>query len=129
MLMRLADEIGFKVDTFQHVLEGYKVADEMAAHGASGSTFSDWWSFKMEAYDAIAYNAVMMDRRGVLTSLNSDDASLARRLNYEAAKMQRYGGLDPEKALAMVTINPARQLHIENRVGSLSAGKDADVVI
>lgn len=129
MLMRLADEIGFKVDTFQHVLEGYKVADEMAAHGASGSTFSDWWSFKMEAYDAIAYNAVMMDRRGVLTSLNSDDANLARRLNYEAAKMQRYGGLDPERALAMVTINPARQLHIENRVGSLSEGKDADVVI
>jgi imidazolonepropionase-like amidohydrolase len=129
MLMRVADEVGFKVDTFQHVLEGYKVADEMAAHGASGSTFSDWWSFKMEAYDAIAYNAVMMEERGVLTSLNSDDSNLARRLNYEAAKMQRYGGLNPENALAMVTINPARQLHIEDRVGSLAAGKDADIVI
>ncbi|MDP7153211.1 MAG: amidohydrolase family protein, partial [Gammaproteobacteria bacterium] len=129
MLMRVADEIGFKVDTFQHVLEGYKVADEMAAHGASGSTFSDWWSYKMEAYDAIAYNAAMMEQRGVLTSLNSDDNNLARRLNYEAAKMQRYGGLNPENALAMVTINPARQLHIEDRVGSLATGKDADIVI
>jgi imidazolonepropionase-like amidohydrolase len=111
------------------LLEGYKVADEMAAHGASGSTFSDWWSFKMEAYNAIAYNAVMMEQRGVLTSLNSDDSNLARRLNYEAAKMQRYGGLNPENALAMVTINPARQLHIEDHVGSLAAGKDADIVI
>jgi imidazolonepropionase-like amidohydrolase len=127
--MRVADEIGFKVDTFQHVLEGYKVADEMAAHGASGSTFSDWWSYKMEAYNAIAYNAVMMEQRGVLTSLNSDDSNLARRLNYEAAKMQRYGGLNPENALAMVTINPARQLHIEDHVGSLAEGKDADIVI
>ncbi len=129
MLMRLAEEIGFRVEAFHHVLEGYKIADEMAAHGAGGSTFSDWWSFKMEAYDAIAYNAALMDRRGVLTSLNSDDANLARRLNLEAAKMLRYGGLPPERALAMVTINPARQLHIEDRVGSLRTGKDADIVI
>ena len=129
MLMRLADEIGFKVDTFHHVLEGYKVADEMAAHGAAGSTFSDWWSFKMEAYDAIAYNAAIMERRGVLTSLNSDSANLARRMHIEAAKVLRYDGLDPVTALALVTINPARQLHIEDRVGSLAAGKDADVVI
>ncbi len=128
-LMRVADEVGFKVDTFQHVLEGYKVADEMVAHGASGSTFSDWWSYKMEAYDAVAYNAALMEQRGVLTSLNSDDANLARRLNYEAAKMLRYGGLSPENALAMVTINPARQLHIEDHVGSLAKGKDADIVI
>jgi len=128
-LMRVADEVGFKVDTFQHVLEGYKVADEMVAHGASGSTFSDWWSYKMEAYDAVAYNAALMEQRGVLTSLNSDDANLARRLNYEAAKMLRYGGLPPENALAMVTINPARQLHIEDHVGSLVKGKDADIVI
>lgn len=129
MLMRLAEEIGFRVEAFHHVLEGYKIADEMAAHGAGGSTFSDWWSFKMEAYDAIAYNAALMDRRGVLTSLNSDDANLARRLNLEAAKMLRYGGLAPERAMAMVTINPARQLHIEDRVGSLRTGKDADIVI
>lgn len=129
MLMRVAEDTGFRVDTFQHVLEGYKVADEMAAHGASGSTFSDWWSFKMEAFDAIAYNAAIMNQRGVLTSLNSDDANLARRLNLEAAKMIRYGGLDPSAALAMVTINPARQLHVEDRVGSLAKGKDADVVI
>jgi len=129
MLMRLADEIGFKVDTFQHVLEGYKIADELAAHGAAGSTFSDWWSFKMEAYEAIPYNAAIMEQRGVLTSLNSDDSNLARRLNYEAAKMLRYGGVPPMKALAMVTLNPARQLHIEDRVGSLAVGKDADIVI
>lgn len=129
MLMRLSDEVGFKVNTFHHVLEGYKVADEMAAYGASGSTFSDWWSYKMEAYEAIAYNAALMAQRGVLTSLNSDDANLARRLNYEAAKMLRYGNLQPEAALAMVTINPARQLHIEAHVGSLAVGKDADLVI
>jgi len=128
-LMRLADANGFKVNTFHHVLEGYQVADEMAAHGAGGSTFSDWWSFKMEAYEAIAYNAALMQQRGVLVSLNSDDANLARRLNLEAAKMLRYGGLEPSSALAMVTINPARQLHIESRVGSLAEGKDADVVI
>lgn len=129
MLTRVANQSGFKVNTFHHVLEGYKVADEMAAHGASGSTFSDWWSFKMEAFDAIPYNAALMEQRGVLTSLNSDSAELARRLNLEAAKTLRYGGLSPEQALAMVTINPAQQLHIEDRVGSLAEGKDADVVI
>jgi imidazolonepropionase-like amidohydrolase len=129
MLMRLADEIGFQVSTFHHVLEGYKVADEMAAHGASGSTFSDWWSFKMEAFEAIPYNAALMQQRGVLASLNSDNADLARRLNLEAAKLLRYGGLDPAAALDMVTINPARQLRIEDHIGSLAAGKDADVVI
>ena len=129
MLMRLADEIGFQVSTFHHVLEGYKVADEMAAHGAGGSTFSDWWSFKMEAFAAIPYNAAIMEQRGVLTSLNSDNADLARRLNLEAGKMLRYGGLDPADALAMVTINPARQLRIDDRIGSLEPGKDADLVI
>jgi imidazolonepropionase-like amidohydrolase len=129
MLMRLADEIGFKVSTFHHVLEGYKVADEMAAHGAGGSTFSDWWSFKMEAFDAIPYNAAIMEQRSVLTSLNSDNADLARRLNLEAAKMLRYGGLEPADALAMVTINPARQLRIDDRIGSLEVGKDADLVV
>jgi len=129
MLIRVADANNFQVDAFHHVLEGYKVADEMAAHGAGGSTFSDWWSFKAEAYDGIAYNAAIMDQRGVLTSLNSDDGNLARRLNLEAAKTMRYGGLAPEQALALVTINPARQLHIEDRVGSVAAGKDADLVI
>jgi len=129
MLIRLADEIGFQVSTFHHVLEGYKVADEMAAHGAGGSTFSDWWSFKMEAFDAIPYNAAIMEQRGVLTSLNSDNADLARRLNLEAGKMLRYGGLDPVDALAMVTINPARQLRVDDRIGSLEVGKDADLVI
>lgn len=129
MLMRLADEIGFQVSTFHHVLEGYKVADEMAAHGASGSTFSDWWSFKMEAFEAIPYNAALMQQRGVLASLNSDNADLARRLNLEAAKLLRYGGLDPAAALDMVTLNPARQLRIDEQIGSLAAGKDADVVI
>ncbi len=129
MLMRLAEELGFRIGTFQHVLEGYQVADEMAAHGASGSTFSDWWSYKMEAFEAIPYNAAIMSRRGVLVSLNSDDSNLARRMNIEAAKTIRYGGMSPDQAFAMVTINPARQLGIQDRVGSLAVGKDADVVI
>lgn len=129
MLMRLADEVGFKVGTFQHVLEGYRVADEMAAHGAGGSTFSDWWSFKMEAFEAIPWNAAIMEERGVLVSLNSDNSELARRLNLEAAKMLHYGGLDRQRAFAMVTLNPAKQLGIEQRVGSIAAGKDADVVV
>ena len=128
-LMRVSDELGIHVTTFQHVLEGYRVADEMAAHGASGSTFSDWWSFKMEAYQAIPYNAAIMTNRGVLTSLNSDDGNLARRLNLEAAKTVHYGGMGREQAFAMVTINPAKQLKIDKRVGSLVKGKDADVVI
>ena len=129
MLIRLADELGIHISTFQHVLEGYRVADEMAAHGAAGSTFSDWWSFKLEAFNAIPYNAALMRARGVLTSLNSDNANLARYLNIEAAKTVRYGGLAPADALALVTINPAKQLGIDDRVGSLEAGKDADLVI
>ena len=129
MLMRLGQEAGFRVHTFHHVLEGYRVADEMAAYGAGGSTFSDWWSFKMEAYQAIPWNAAIMRERGVLVSLNSNNADVARRLNLEAAKMIQFGGLDREAALAMVTINPARQLRIEDRVGSLAKGKDADLVV
>ena len=129
MLIRLAEEIGIKVGTFHHVLEGYKVADEIAAHGAGGSTFSDWWSFKIEAFEAIPYNAALMADRGVLTSLNSDEANLARRMHQEAAKTVNYGGLSPEQALALVTINPARQLKIDDRVGSLRPGKDADIVV
>jgi len=129
MLMRLAEEMGFKIATFQHVLEGYKVADEMAKHGAGGSTFSDWWAYKVEAEDAIPYNAAMMHKRGVLVSVNSDSAEHARRLNTEAAKSMHWGGLTEDEALSFVTINPARQLKIDARVGSLEAGKDADVVI
>ena len=129
MLIRVADEMGFKIATFQHVLEGYKVADEMAAHGAGGSTFSDWWAYKVEAEDAIPYNPTIMHKRGVLVSVNSDSAEHARRLNTEAAKSMHWGGLSEDEALAFVTINPAKQLRIDNRVGSLEPGKDADVVI
>jgi imidazolonepropionase-like amidohydrolase len=129
MLMRLAEDMGFKIATFQHVLEGYKVADEMAKHGAGGSTFSDWWAYKIEAEDAIPYNAALMHKRGVLVSVNSDSAEHARRLNTEAAKSMHWGGLTEDEALSFVTINPARQLKIDARVGSLEAGKDADVVI
>ena len=129
MLMRVAKEFGFKVRTFQHVLEGYKVADELAAAGAGGSTFSDWWAYKMEAYDAIPYNAALMTERGVIVSVNSDDAEEARHLNQEAAKSMKYGGLSANDALKLVTINPAIQLGIDNRVGSLEVGKDADIAI
>ena len=129
MLIRVAEEFGFKIATFQHVLEGYKVAKEIAAHGAGASTFADWWGYKIEAIDAIPYNAALMTRQGVIASINSDDAELARHLNTEAAKSIKWGGLSDDEALALVTINPAKQLRIDNRVGSLEAGKDADVVI
>src|SRR5450432_3269887 len=129
MLLHVADEFGFKIRTLQHVLEGYKVAKEIAAHGAGASTFSDWWSYKVEAFDAIPYNAAIMQKKGVLVSLNSDDAELMRHLNSEAGKAVKYGGLSETEALAMVTLNPAKQLGIENRVGSIEVGKDADLVI
>jgi imidazolonepropionase-like amidohydrolase len=129
MLIRLAEEMGFKIATFQHVLEGYKVAKEIAAHGAGASTFSDWWGYKIEADDAIPHNAAIMVRKGVLVSINSDSAEHARRLNTEAAKSMKWGGLSEDEALALVTINPAKQLRIDNRVGSLEAGKDADIAV
>jgi len=129
MLLRVADEFGFKIATLQHVLEGYKVAKEIAAHGAGASTFADWWGYKIEAIDAIPYNAALMTRKGVVTSVNSDDAELSRHLNTEAAKSMKWGGLSEDEALALVTINPAKQLRIDNRAGSLEVGKDADVVI
>jgi imidazolonepropionase-like amidohydrolase len=129
MLLRVADDYGFKIRTLQHVLEGYKVAKEIAAHGAGASTFSDWWSYKVEAFDAIPYNAAIMTKKGVLVSLNSDDAELMRHLNSEAGKVMKYGGMSETEALAMVTLNPAKQLGIENRVGSIEVGKDADLVI
>ena len=129
MLIRLADEMGFKIATFQHVLEGYKVANEIAAHGAGASTFADGWGYKIEAIDAIPHNAALMTRRGIVASINSDSAERARRLNTEAAKSVKWGGLSDDEALALVTINPAKQLRIDDRVGSLEVGKDADVVI
>jgi len=129
MLLRVAKEFGFKVRTFQHVLEGYKVAGEIAAAGAGASTFSDWWAYKVEAYDAIPYNAALMTKRGVIVSINSDDAEEATHLNQEAAKSIKFGGLTPDEALKLVTINPAIQLGIDKRVGSIEVGKDADLVI
>ena len=113
MLIRLADEFGFKVRTFQHVLEGYKVASEIARHGAGASTFSDWWAYKIEAYDAIPYNAAIMAAHGVNVSLNSDSDELARRLYWEAAKAVKYGGVSEAEALKMVTLNPAWQLGVD----------------
>jgi imidazolonepropionase-like amidohydrolase len=129
MLLRVAKEFGFKVRTFQHVLEGYKVADDLAAAGVGASTFSDWWAYKVEAFDATPYNAALMTRRGVVVSINSDDAEEATHLNQEAAKSMKFGGLSHDEALKLVTLNPAMQLGIDKRVGSIDAGKDADLVI
>ncbi len=129
MLLRVADEMGFKIRTLQHVLEGYKVADEIAKHGAGASTFSDWWSYKIEAFDATPYNAAIMMRKGVVVSLNSDSDELQRHLNLEAAKTMRYGGLSETEALATVTINPAKQLGIDDKVGSIEVGKSGDLVL
>ena len=129
MLLRVADEFGFKIRTLQHGLEAYKVAKEIAAHGAGVSTFSDWWAYKVEAIDAIPYNAAILEKKGVVVSLNSDDEELMRRLNTEASKVLKYGGLTENEALAMITLNPAKQLGIDNRVGSIDTGKDADLVL
>ena len=129
MLIRVADDMGFKIRTFQHVLEGYKVAKEIAAHGAGASTFTDWWSYKIEAYDATPYNAALMTKKGVVVSVNSDSDELQRHLNLEAAKTVRYGGMSENEALAMVTINPAKQLGIDDKVGSIEVGKSADLVL
>ncbi|HPI09904.1 MAG TPA: amidohydrolase family protein [Catalimonadaceae bacterium] len=129
MLMHVGDSMGFKVNTFTHILEGYKVADKMKKHGAGASTFSDWWAYKMEVKDAIPYNAAMMHKHGLVVAINSDDAEMATRLNQEAAKTIKYGGVSEEDAWKMVTINPARLLHLDGRMGSLKTGKDGDVVI
>jgi imidazolonepropionase-like amidohydrolase len=129
MLMKLSDEIGFKIRTFQHALEAYKVAKEIAARHIGVSTFSDWWSYKIEVVDAIPYNAAICVRKGIVTSLNSDSDELQRHLNYEAAKTMRYGGLTEEEALSLVTLSPAKQLGIDKRVGSIEVGKDADLVL
>ncbi len=123
------EEFGVRIGTLQHILEGYKVADRMAAHGAMGSSFSDWWAYKFEVYDAIPYNGAVMHEQGVVVSFNSDDAELARRLNTEAAKATKYGGLSDEEALKFVTLNPAKQLRIDSLVGSITVGKHADLVL
>jgi len=129
MLIHAADSMGFKINTFTHILEGYKVADKMKSHGIAGSTFSDWWAYKMEVAEAIPYNGKIMHNVGVTTAFNSDDAEMARHLNQEAGKSVLYGNVPEEDALKFVTLNPAKMLHIDQRVGSLKAGKDADVVI
>jgi len=129
MLMRLCEEFGIKVHTLQHTLEGYKVAPEIARHGASASILPDWWAYKMEAYDAIPFNAAVMTRRGIVVSIHSDSNEHARRFYQEAAKMLKYGDLTEEEALRLVTLNPAIQLRLEKRIGSIDVGKDADLVL
>ena len=129
MLLELAKEFGFRVQTLQHGLEGYKIASEIAAAGTGLSTFADEWSYKIEAYDAIPYNAAILMRHGVLTTVNSDSDERIRRLNIDAAKMMRYGGLTEDEALKLITYNGAAQLGIQDKVGSLEVGKDADLAI
>jgi imidazolonepropionase-like amidohydrolase len=129
MLMRVAESFGFRINTFTHVLEGYKIAPEIKAHGASASSFSDWWGYKMEVNDAIPYNPALLHAKGVNVCINSDDAEMARRLNQEAAKAVKYGGMGEEDALKLVTLNPAKALRVDKWVGSLEKGKTADVVL
>jgi imidazolonepropionase-like amidohydrolase len=129
MLMHVADSLGFKVNTFTHILEGYKVADKMKARNINASSFADWWAYKMEVQDAIAYSPAIMSKVGLNVAINSDDAEMARRLNQEAAKPVKYGNISEEEALKMVTLNPAKMLHLDNRMGSIKAGKDADLVL
>jgi imidazolonepropionase-like amidohydrolase len=129
MMMKVAEKFNFKLNTFTHILEGYKVADKMKEHGVGASTFSDWWSYKFEVNDAIPYGASIMHNVGVTTAINSDDGEMSRRLNQEAAKTVKYGGVSEEEAWKMVTLNPAKLLHLDSRVGSLKVGKDADVVL
>ena len=128
-IMKVADKFKFTVNTFTHILEGYKVADKMKAHGSNASTFSDWWAYKVEVIDAIPQNAYLMQQQGLNVAINSDDAEMARRLNQEAAKSVKYAGMDEQAALKMVTLNPAIMLHIADRTGSIKVGKDADLVL
>jgi imidazolonepropionase-like amidohydrolase len=121
--------MGFHVNTFTHILEGYKVADKLREHNANASTFSDWWGYKYEVREAIPYNAAILSKVGVNTGINSDDAEMGRRLNQEAAKIVKYGGISEEEAWKMVTLNPAKMLHLDDRIGSIEKGKDADLVL
>ena len=129
MLMKVAERFNFNINTFTHILEGYKVSDKMVEHGVGGSTFSDWWAYKYEVNDAIPFNAPIMHNAGVTVAINSDDAEMSRRLNQEAAKSVKYGDISEEDAWKFVTLNPAKLLHIDDRVGSIKVGKDADVVL
>jgi imidazolonepropionase-like amidohydrolase len=129
MLMHVADSFGFHVNTFTHILEGYKVADKMKAHGVGASTFADWWAYKFEVKDAIPFNAALMQEMNIVVAINSDDAEMGRRLNQEAAKIVKYGGVSEEEAWKMVTLNPAKLLHLDDRMGSVKVGKDADLVL
>ena len=129
MLMHVADSMGFRINTFTHILEGYKIANKLKKHGAGASTFSDWWAYKFEVNDAIPYNAAILNQKGVVTAINSDDAEMGRRLNQEAAKAVKYGNTSEEDAWKMITLNPAKLLHLDNRMGSLKVGKDADIVV
>jgi imidazolonepropionase-like amidohydrolase len=129
MMLKVCKDFKIKKIVFQHVNEGFKVAPELAAYGAMASVFSDWWAYKLEVYYSTAYNAAILTRNGVVTSINSDDGEMMRHLYHEAAKTQKYGNLTDDEALSLITINPAKQLGIENRVGSIETGKEADFVI
>jgi hypothetical protein len=129
MLMHVADSLGFRINTFTHILEGYKLADKMKKHGAGASTFSDWWAYKFEVNDAIPYNAKLMHDQGLIVAINSDDAEMGRRLNQEAAKAVKYGGMSETDAWKMVTLYPAKLLHLDDRMGSVTPGKDGDLVL
>ena len=129
MLMKVAEKFDFNINTFTHILEGYKVADKMKEHGVGASTFSDWWAYKYEVNDAIPYNAAIMNEVGLTVAINSDDGEMSRRLNQEAAKSVKYGGMSEEDAWKMVTINPAKLLHVDDHVGSIKTGKQADLVL
>jgi imidazolonepropionase-like amidohydrolase len=129
MLMKVADSMGFTVNTFTHILEGYKIADKMKEHGVGASTFSDWWAYKFEVNEAIPYNAALMNQQGLVVAINSDDAEMGRRLNQEAAKSVKYGGMSELDAWKLVTLNPAKLLHLDDRMGSIRVGKDADLVL
>ncbi|MEL0274628.1 MAG: amidohydrolase family protein [Flavobacteriaceae bacterium] len=129
MLMKVAERFGVTINTFTHILEGYKVADKMKEHGVGGSTFSDWWAYKFEVNDAIPYNGAIMHSQGVTVAFNSDDSEMSRRLNQEAAKAVKYGGVSEEEAWKFVTLNPAKLLHIDDQVGSIKVGKSADLVL
>jgi len=129
MIMNLAKDFGLKVNSLIHFNEGYKVADQIAENGGGASVFADWWDYKYEVYEGITYNAALILSQGVLTCLHSDDAEMGRRLNQEAGKIVKYGGVSETEALKLVTLNPAKLLHLDDRMGSIRPGKDADLVL